>query len=67
MARAKSINKYIDIKVFNSVLFFLIEKSLLKEDGNFKFSLFSSWSTNIIKFFKVIYLALPLNFYKVSN
>ena len=42
MARAKFIDKYIDIKVFNLVLFFLIEKSPLKEDGNFKFSLFSN-------------------------
>ena len=67
MARAKSINKYIDIKVLNLVLFFLMEKLPLKKNSNFKFSLFSSWLTNIIKFFKVTHLASPSDLYKVSN
>lgn len=67
MARAKSTDKYIDIKVLSSVLFFLMEKSPLREDGNFKLSLSSSWSTNIIEFLKVTRLASPSDLYKVSN
>jgi hypothetical protein len=65
--RAKSIDKYIDIKALSSVLFFLMEKSPPREDGNFKFSLFSSWSTDIIEFLKVTCLASPSDLYKVSN
>jgi hypothetical protein len=42
MARAKSIEECIDIRALGSVLFFLIEKSLPREDGNFKFSPSSS-------------------------
>ena len=44
-----------------------MEKSPPREDGNFKLSLSSSWLTDIIKFLKVIYLALPSDLYKVSN
>jgi hypothetical protein len=67
MARAKSIEECIDIGVLSSVLFFLIEKSLPREDSKFKFSLSSSWLNNIIEFLKVTHLASPLDLYKVSN
>ena len=67
MARAKSIEECIDIRALGSVLFFLMEKSLPREDSNFKFSLSSSWLNNIIKFLKVTCLASPLDLYKVSN
>ena len=65
--RAKSIDKCIDIKALSLVLFFLMEKSLPREDDNFKFSISSSWSNDIIEFLKVTRLALPLDLYKVSN
>ena len=42
MARTKSIDKCIDIKALSLVLFFLMEKSLPKEDNNFKFNISSS-------------------------